>query len=67
MERHFDLELEELKSTLLAMGGMVEKAINKAVSSLKNLSPEEAREVITADRRIDEIEIEIDEVDIICE
>jgi len=60
MERHFDLELADLKKTLLAMGGMVEEAINKAVSSLKKLSPEEAREVITADRRIDEIEIEID-------
>ena len=60
MERHFDLELDDLKKTLLAMGGMVEETINKAVSSLKNLSPKEAREVITADRRIDEIEIEID-------
>ncbi|MFH1903585.1 MAG: phosphate signaling complex protein PhoU [Candidatus Omnitrophota bacterium] len=60
MERHFDLELDDLKKTLLAMGGMVEEAINKAVFSLKNLSPEEAREVIIADRRIDEIEIEID-------
>ncbi len=61
MERHFDLELEELKSTLLAMSGMVENAITKAVSSLKNLSPELAREVISADQLIDKIEIEIDD------
>lgn len=61
MERHFDLELEELKKTLLAMSGMVEEAISKAVTSLEKLSPELAQEVISADRRIDQIEIEIDD------
>ena len=61
MERHFDLELEELKKTLLAMSGMVEEAISKAVSSLEKLSPELAREVISADQRIDQLEIEIDD------
>ena len=61
MERHFDLELADLKKTLLVMGGIAEEAINKAVSSLEKLSPELAREVITADKLIDQIEIEIDE------
>ena len=61
MERHFDLELEELKKTLLAMGVMVEEAISKAVSSLEKLSPELAREVMEVDRHIDRIEIEIDD------
>ena len=61
MERHFDLELEELKHTILAMSGMVEEAINKAVTSLEKLSPEIANEVIRADTRIDRLENEIDE------
>jgi phosphate transport system protein len=61
MERHFDLELEELKKTLLEMSGITEEAISKAVSSLEKLSPELAREVISADPRIDRLEIEIDD------
>jgi len=61
MERHFDLELDTLKRMLLAMSGMVEEAINKAVTSLEKLSPELAREVITFDKRIDRLEVEIDE------
>ena len=61
MERHFDLELNDLKKTLLAMSEMVEEAINKAVSSLEKLSPKLAREVISADSRIDRVEIEIDD------
>ncbi|MFA5393782.1 MAG: phosphate signaling complex protein PhoU [Candidatus Ratteibacteria bacterium] len=61
MERHFDLELEELKRTILTMSGMVEEAINKAVTSLEKLSPEIANEVIQADNRIDRLENEIDE------
>jgi len=61
MERHFDLELAELKRTILAMSGMVEEAINKAVTSLEKLSPEIANEVVQADTRIDRLENEIDE------
>ncbi|MFH2069278.1 MAG: phosphate signaling complex protein PhoU [Candidatus Omnitrophota bacterium] len=61
MERHFDFELEELKRMLLTMSGMVEEAIDKAVSSLEKLSPELAREVISADQRIDQLEIDIDD------
>jgi len=61
MKRHFDLELAELKRTILAMSGMVEEAINKAVASLEKLSPEMADEVIQADTRIDRLENEIEE------
>ncbi|MFA5394142.1 MAG: phosphate signaling complex protein PhoU [Candidatus Ratteibacteria bacterium] len=61
MERHFDLELADLKKTLLTMSAMVEETINRAVSSLEKLSPELAREVISADESIDRIEIAIDD------
>ena len=61
MKRHFDLELAELKRTILAMSGMVEEAINKAVASLEKLSPEMADEIIQADTRIDRLENEIEE------
>ena len=61
MERQFDLELEELKRSLLSMSGMAEEAISKAVTSLEKLSPELAEEVIAADNRIDRLENEIDD------
>ncbi|MFH2069260.1 MAG: phosphate signaling complex protein PhoU [Candidatus Omnitrophota bacterium] len=61
MKRHFDLELAELKRTILAMSGMVEEAINKAVASLERLSPEMANEIIQSDTRIDRLENEIEE------
>ena len=61
MKRHFDLELEEIKRDILAMSGMVEEAIDKAVVSLEKLSPEMAKEVVRKDGRIDQLENEIEE------
>lgn len=61
MERHFDQELQDLKDSLLAMGGRAEAVIQKSVESLKRRDPKLADEVITDDRVIDRIEIEIDE------
>ena len=61
MERHFDQELQGLKDSLLTMGGRAEAVIQKSVESLKRRDPQLADEVITDDRVIDRIEIEIDE------
>lgn len=61
MERHFDQELQDLKDSLLTMGGRAEAVIQKSVESLKRRDPKLADEVITDDRVIDRIEIEIDE------
>ena len=61
MERHFDQELQDLKDSLLTMGGRAEAVIQKSVESLKRRDPTLADEVITDDRVIDRIEIEIDE------
>ena len=62
MERHFDLELDELRKTLLAMSGIVEQAINRAVFSLERQSPEQAHEIIEQDSAIDRLETEVDEM-----
>ena len=35
MERHFDQELQDLKDSLLTMGGRAEAVIQKSVESLK--------------------------------
>jgi len=61
MERHFDTELADLKSNILAMGDLVEEAIIDSVEALKQLSRSRAQEVIDSDRFIDEQELKIDE------
>jgi phosphate transport system protein len=61
MERHFDLELVDLKSNILSMGDLVEEAIIDSVEALKRLDRSRAQEVIDNDRLIDEQELKIDE------
>lgn len=60
MERHFDQELTELKTDILKMGALVEKAIADSVTSLKDLSAAGAKQVISQDRAVDDLEVKID-------
>jgi phosphate transport system protein len=61
MERHFEHELDALKAQLLLMGGRAESIVRKAVEALDRLDPQLAEQVFADDRRIDLLEIEIDE------
>ena len=61
MERHFDEELNELKTRLLLMGGRAEAAVHKAIDALKRRDRALAEEIFADDRAIDQLEIEIDE------
>jgi len=61
VERHFDQELDALKSHLLLMGGHAERIVQKSIESLKRRDPALAREVIADDHVIDRLEIETDE------
>jgi len=57
----FDLELKELKEKLLYEGGLVEKAINKAIKALLERNSDVANKVIEDDAIINALEVEIDE------
>jgi phosphate transport system protein len=61
MERHFDQELEELKNTLLLMGGRTEAIIQKSVEALTRRDGALARGVFDDDHAIDRLEIDIEE------
>ena len=61
MERHFEHQIEELKRQLLHMSGLSERIIRKAVTALQRRDPELAAEVMTDDRAIDRLEIDIEE------
>lgn len=61
MERHFDIELGELKKELLKMAALAEEAILKSVEALKNQDIKLAQVVLDEDDQIDELELKIEE------
>jgi len=61
VERHFNLELDELKQRLLWMGGLAERAVHQAVRALVEFDGGLAREVLEEEPAINEMQIEIDE------
>jgi phosphate transport system protein len=66
MEGHiykpFDRELSDLKENLLTMGGLVEKAIKRAITALGERNDELAAAVIAKDDEVDNQELKIDEL-----
>ena len=61
MQRHIDLEVQNLKEELVRMAGLAEAAIGSAVKALVSRDAEMARQVIASDVGINSLEIEIDE------
>jgi len=61
MERHFDEELKGINSDILRMGSLAEDAIVNSVKALKEQSRQIASDVINSDRKIDSLEVEIEE------
>lgn len=61
MLRHFDEELKELKGRLLMMAGMVEQTIVRSIEALKQGSRKTAEAVYVLDKKIDRLEIAIEE------
>lgn len=61
MERHFDEELKKLNTDLLRMAAITEEAIYRSIEALKNRDKKLALKIIDDDRKIDQMEIEIDE------
>jgi phosphate transport system protein len=60
MSRHFHDELEALKQTLLAMGGLVEDQIRHAMQALVDRDDALASEVIERDRQVNAYDVEVD-------
>jgi len=61
MARHFHEELDALKQTILAMGGLVEDQIRRVMRALIERDDEQAKDVIARDREVNAYENEIDE------
>lgn len=60
MQRQFERELEEIKTSVLAMAGKVERNVADATTALVECDAELAKTVIQRDEDIDRHEVEID-------
>ena len=60
-QRHFDEELDELKTKLLRMAGLAEDQIDKALTALVTRDSTLARLVIDRDHAVNTLDVEIDE------
>ena len=61
MQRHFHEEIETLKQTLLAMGGLVEDQIRHVMRALVERDDALAQEVIERDQQVNAYDLEVDE------
>jgi len=61
MPRHFDQELDGLKQKLLVMATTAEEAVQKSVASVITRNSDLARDVITDDIQLNNVELEIEE------
>jgi phosphate transport system protein len=60
--RHFQEELDQLRKLLLEMGSLVESGIYRSVLSLVEKDEEQAQIVLQNETRINEMEIEVDDL-----
>lgn len=61
ISRRFNAELEELRSNVLAMGGLVEQQLTDGLIALTTSDTELAEEVASSDYKVNTMEVTIDE------
>src|ERR1700680_394599 len=61
MERHFEIDLSELKERLLWMGSLAERAVHKATHSVLEAEGSLADAVLQEEPAINELQMEIDD------
>jgi phosphate transport system protein len=61
ISRQFNQELEELRQSVMTMGGLTEEMVGDAIRALVDGDSELAEKVIVADDRVNDMEKEIDE------
>src|SRR6266513_1950518 len=61
MERHFEIDLSELKERLLWMGSLAERAVHQAVHAVLDGEGSLAQEVLNGEVAVNDLQIEIDD------
>jgi phosphate transport system protein len=62
LRKSLDENIEKLKNEMLLMGSQVEEAIEKSIQALKEQDVELAKQVMEDDDKIDEYELELEEL-----
>jgi len=60
MQRHFEQEIEKLKTLLIKMSSLAEEAIAKSIRAMLEKQPAMAQQVVDQDSAINSMEVEID-------
>jgi phosphate transport system protein len=60
--KQFDVELENVRTRVLAMGGLVEEQIARALDTLMSGDMEAIERIIETDKRVNAMEVELDEL-----
>ena len=61
ISRQFNAELEDIRTRVLQMGGLVERQIGQAITALVNADIALAEAVVTEDYKVNQMEVAIDE------
>ena len=61
MHRHFEIELDQLRTNIIKMGSLVDEQIDLATAALIESNPDRARFVIERDKKVDEFDNLIDQ------
>jgi phosphate transport system protein len=61
ISQQFENELEDIRSEVLAMGGLIEQQVTSALEALVQGNNELAHEVIATDKKVNDLEMTIDE------
>lgn len=59
--QQFNADLEEIRSNVLAMGGMVEQQLDQAIAALKSGTLDKAEMVVANDYKVNAYDVDIDE------
>ena len=60
ISQQFDKELEDIRSRVLAMGGLVEENLSQVLEALSRSNYELAEQVASSDYKVNDMEVEID-------
>jgi len=60
LSTQFDSELNALSSRVMELGGLVESQIRQAIYALGNFSDDAVRDVMEAENRVNQMEVDID-------
>lgn len=61
MPPRLQIEIENLKKRILSLGAMVEEQVILAIKALETIDLDIAQKLIISDKRVDEIEVEVEE------